>query len=317
MKKIIYHLETYILFYVSSLYFLLILFAESSPYGKAVVLIAYFLMLSIQSIANNEIRSYPALLTLFIILVPLIIFLIEIVDFAIRVLVPGYIFIVLAITVSKIISRKLEQPILAVLIKLLFLLFYSIVISTITIFLIMTYVHTFPAYWLSKLLLHLKVDTFFIMCLGAVFAWFVLDFLIVVVKNEDNQEKFSTIDMLRVVFKVFFALIFADIFFGFAYVVFVPTEFIGLPKDFSNIMDIFTLENIAIYMRGLYFAFCTHFSLDLPETNFYSGMQEAISSYQFMKIVQFCHISISKVIEITVLAHIASVFLRLITHHRR
>ncbi|MNC32349.1 hypothetical protein D3C75_806960 [compost metagenome] len=47
----------------------------------------------------------------------------------------------------------------------------------------------------------------------------------------------------------------------------------------------------------------------MPTTSFYIELQNAIMNKAYMKIIQFFHIALSKIIELTILAQIAGIIL--------
>lgn len=308
------NVERYFIAIIGTMFSLFLFFVESSSIGKSVIVASFFVILTAFLVANRLIASVGAFVILCFIALPLLLYFVEILDFLLRAIVPTLLLCWALVFLIRSVIRVSSLPqILGSFIVLLFGIAGGAFIFFIHIYLVNSFIRVFPKNWLSHALLYLNYINLFFTYIAILFAWVTISTLLSLVTNEHDEDRWGTFSFIRLILKIVTSLVFTDAVFAFVYMMFAPTSEAANFQLYLSQNAFNFPKALNYYLKSLYFTFCTHYALSLPTSNFYTTLQHSIGSYSFMKIIQFCHVTVSKIIEFTVLAHVASVFLRRVT----
>ncbi|WP_322924064.1 hypothetical protein [Paenibacillus campi] len=137
-------------------------------------------------------------------------------------------------------------------------------------------------------------------------AFFTLDFLIKMVFRNNKftgLKRLTRLELQQLFMQLMLITIFADMSYGLLYL----GLFDSSMPHIQSIADFVPLLNE--YLQAVYYAFCLHFAIPMPTSSFYVAIDAAVKRNTIFYIVQFFHFLINKLVDITLLAYMASIVL--------
>jgi hypothetical protein len=208
--------------------------------------------------------------------------------------------------IGDFIQKKLTEPaLLGVTVKFVVWLFgffgyFFILLIFLTYFMIVN-----PRNQISRALISGPdvVNKFAYIIICFLFALFIIRFLLTYIKTS-NIETFDSSEVINLLAKTFIIIIFSDVAYAVVYFA------------FSGIYDLQGKTIISLYIKGapyfiqtFYYAFCIHFSIPISSLDGVQKLDTLIRGSTNLQIVQFFHICLNKIVDITMLGYMASIFM--------
>lgn len=183
---------------------------------------------------------------------------------------------------------------------------------------VIKFIRSYPNHSISKLLINAEAHLFTIIgivILSLIIATFILDFLIKMVRSEEvnlTNQNANRFILYKLFGKISTAIIFSDLTYSLMYVSFSGTESSKLFAQYSTLQNFSFYHWIIYCAQSFYYAFCLHFSIPMPTTDFFNDIDKAVKTLPHLQIIQFFHTCINKIVDLTILAYTAGVVLKTI-----
>ena len=311
-----------IISYLTSLLFwgllcgFVLFYAENSEGGKRVLFVAVFglTLLNVRHWLVNKTVFPTSLIVLCVIAGGLLIDIL-LLDFLLRLVLFGFGLFYLMKWINLLLETyvKPHQPTYTVIIKYFTYLILFFISTVLLYYILGSFIALYSNHYVTIWLSYVDWLCVFLAFLCLMGAGFVIEFLSSLIAKDlkfNGTPKGPSIwSSFHLFVKIFIVLVFTDLMFATAYLSFSETE---ASKQISGAEHLY--KELATYFpKAWFYTFCLHFSVPLPPTEFYISMGHSIASYPYMKIVQFTHIILSKIVELTLLAALAAVVLKRIS----
>lgn len=142
--------------------------------------------------------------------------------------------------------------------------------------------------------------------LSLIMAFFIIDFLRKMMFTEIkplNLKNMSRLEYLVLFSKIAIVITFTDLMYGLLYLSYSTTKVIEIISFEKYI------EMLLECTKAFHYAFCLHFAIPMPSTKFYQELDSAVKQTNSLQIIQFFHFCLNKIVDITILAYMASLVL--------